>query len=868
MATFKSFSKLTLIVLIGIALYSCSSPGNSWSGSVPEETAFLIIPESGATVQSVIQSDYMPFLEDISSAAVQLVAEIDSNATESMPLHSILMYPGNSQNIQPIWVTRAPDNFLETIKNKYARDFSRNEYKFRDVTILSLKIQNREFFLTSFDDFMVMSESSYGIENMIRVYQGSRRGADLSDVELAPGSIILNTPAMDTWASQMTRVRYHPLINNALQGTAPASLTIVNTQDEQERALQFTGTIPITDDKSSMITALSHANKAITLDEYISSNVAAFGIFHRPAPTELTTELPDTTDSDIFLMNDSDRFAEIAKNLDSEFAIAMYAESGFLSSGEYLFLRKLQNPAAFRRQLESLASQDALTAVDNVYFAQSYALSQLLGSPLCNFKDFYINIVDDVAVISKRKGLTELVESDRNRRRVIYYEPFYENIKTGFPDQPSSVFVAGPDFNSYLAPYLTNGGAVQAITASFDYLSFSAQVDEAGENLSITLSTFNLEDQNQPFRENWFYNVGDAELSGPPVFANIGGSLDKEAVFATKNGTVYAISSDGTLLRQFRTDDDIPIGSPVVYDWYGSGRNVILQAAGDKIYGWDENGELLPKFPFRLTERITTPLSVTDLNGNRIPDAIVATADRRLHVLDGRGNNLAGWPVTTNAPINSKPYVGDYQNRKAVVAYSSNAVHAWDATGNLFPGFPQFINASFQGSPAKFKESLLGGAVDGNVYAIGPAIPFADSLNVYNSSSGSAPAVKALSVSNNPLVGAPDTNDGQVLATAQNGSVFLMNEKGALQLTKNMGQPSAQSWPARLVDIDGNGTDDIVALASYGRLYAWQISTGERIFNLPTTGMRHVQIGDLDGDGLTDIVAQTDEGVQSWTINR
>lgn len=866
MATIKSFSNLTLIILIGFVLYSCGSSADSWSGSIPEDTAFLIVPPSGATVQSVIQSEYMPFLEDISSAAVQLVAEIDSNATESMPLQSILMYPGNSQNIQPIWVTQAPDDFMETLKNKYARNFSQNEYKFRDRTILSLKIQNRDFFITSFADFLVMSESSYGIENMIRVYQGSLKGADLSGVELAPGSLVLNTPALDTWASQLARVSYHPIIKDALHGTAPTSLSLESIQKDRERDIQFTGTIPLKDEKSSLVAAISHENKAITLDKYISSNVAALGIFHWPAPTDLTADLPDTTDADIFLMNNSDTYAEIAKNLGSELAIAMYAESGFLSSGEHLFLRKLQNPAALRRQLESLSSEDAITAVDNVYFAQSYALAQLLGSPLCNFKDFYINIVDDVAVISKRKGLTELVASDRSRRRVIFYEPFYEKIKAGFPDQPSSIFVAGPEFNSFISSYLTNSNSVEALTASFDYFSFTAQIDEAGENLSISLSTYNLEDQNQPFRENWFYNVGNAELSGPPVFANIGGSLDEEAVFATKSGTVYAISANGTLLRQFRTDNDIPIGSPVVYDWYGTGRNVILLAAGDKIYGWDESGELLPKFPFRLTESITTPLTVTDLNGNRIPDAVVATADRRLHVLNGRGNDLSGWPVTTNAPINSKPFVGNYQNHQTVIAFSSNAVHAWDAGGNLLSDFPQFINASFQGSPTKFGESILGSAVDGNLYAIGEQVSFADSLNVY--SSGSSSAIKALSVSNNPLVGTPDTNDGELLATAQNGSVFLFNERGELQLTKNMGQPSAENWPARLVDIDGNSTDDIVALASYGRLYAWQTSTGERIFNLPTTGMRHVQIGDLDGDGLTDIVAQTDEGVQSWTLNR
>lgn len=407
---------------------------------------------------------------------------------------------------------------------------------------------------------------------------------------------------------------------------------------------------------------------------------------------------------------------------------------------------------------------------------------------------------------------------------------------------------------------------MDAFTSSFNYLTFTAQLDDNAENLAINIATFNQDEEDQPFRENWFYNVGNAELSGPPTFGNIAGNFNDEAVFATNSGRVYVIGTDGTLIQQFDTGTDVPVGSPVVYDWYGTGQNVILQAAGDKIYGWNENGEPLPKFPFRLTESITTPLIVTDINGNRIPDAIVATADRRLHVLNGRGNNLEGWPVTTNAPIRTKPYVGEYQNQMAVVAYSSNAAHAWDASGNLLPDFPQFINANFSGSPVPFGNTMLGGAVDGNLYALGPEIPFSDSLNI--GESGTNNMIGSINVSNQPLLGTPGTAEGQILSTAQNGSVFLFDEYGRLQLTKNMGQPSAENWPARLIDINGNGSTDIVALASYGRLYAWRASDGERIFNLPTAGMRHLTIGDMDGDELMELVAQTDEGVQSWTINR
>jgi len=299
-------------------------------------------------------------------------------------------------------------------------------------------------------------------------------------------------------------------------------------------------------------------------------------------------------------------------------------------------------------------------------------------------------------------------------------------------------------------------------------------------------------------------------------------------------------------------------------------------AAGSKIYGWDDNGDLLPKFPFELNEQITTPLTIADLNENRLPDAIVATADRKLHALNGRGNNLRGWPVTTNARIRSAPVVDYFENTRAVIAFSSNAVHAWNATGDALENFPTFVNAALNGSPFVFEDTILGNAVDGNLYAIGGESQFSDSLDVSGNSSQN---VQAVYVSNSSLTGTPSAaeltvkNDGDrfsekmILTTSSNGSLFLLSPDGQLRLTKSMGQPSADNWSSFITDINSDGKSDIVALANYGRLYAWSVETGERIFNLPTAGMSQLNITDLDGDGLKELVAQTEDGVQSWTID-
>ena len=62
-----------------------------------------------------------------------------------------------------------------------------------------------------------------------------------------------------------------------------------------------------------------------------------------------------------------------------------------------------------------------------------------------------------------------------------------------------------------------------------------------------------------------------------------------------------------------------------------------MQAAGTKIYAWNTNGLLLPQFPIEVGEEITTPLLVTDVLRNGIPELVIGTVARSVHVLDGRG---------------------------------------------------------------------------------------------------------------------------------------------------------------------------------------------------------------------------------------
>lgn len=874
----QSLSILSITAIV-LGLSSCRQlPDKHWTTAIPQKTLAVIIPESNVSPIQVMEEEYIPFLDDITSSAIQLISQVDSYPTVNLELKALSLYPDVRNKLQPVWIVEAPGYFIENLQRAFYRDFTQNKYYFQGQTMHKLHIRDRILFAAQLHELLLLSESSLAIEDAIRSYLGISPVASIDSAQIKPPSLILNTRSMDRWVAQLAKVGHHPDISGSFKGLGPAVLNVSRGSEEKRNELEFTGNIPLTDEPTSeLVAALSTVNSPLTLDRYISSNASSFAIFRLSPRLAPPSTIPDTTRLDSLLLKDIVHYAHIARALNPEFALVTYAESGFLSTGEHLYLRRLKDRNAFLELLNELAREGFLRRIGNTYFAQSQALAGLIGSELCNYTDFYLEVTGDIVVISKRQGLAEVVESDRSRRRVIYYDPDYMNIRRNLPSQVSGFVFANTDFYDFIEPYLAPNNYVNAITSKFSQLTISLQLDQDLQNLAFHLRTYTKEESDIPYEEQWFFPTGGADLSGEPVLADLRGSRRDEIVFATNSGSVYMLATDGTIVMQANTDSDRPVGSPVVYDWYATNQNVILLAAGNKIYGWDDTGTALPKFPFELDEPITTPLTVSDLNKNGLPEAIVATADRKLHVLDGRGNNISGWPLTTNAVIRHKPVVDFFQGDLTLIAFSENAVHAWNPDGSSKNTYPRFINASLTGSPVLHKGQVLGGAADGYLYAIGENRLFSDSLNVYSNLSGSSD-LEAVYISNSPLTGSPSIHsltvqseegtfqETMILTMSNNGSMFLVNEQGQLRFTQSMGQPAARDFSPFIVDLHNDGVQEIIALAGFGRLYAWQVTDGERIYALPTSGMKYPIVTDLDGNGNKELIAQTREGVRCWTM--
>lgn len=880
----QRFLHLTGILVLLITVASCSStPDEPWIKAVPASTPVMILPAPGSTFQSVLNAEYTPFIDDITTSAMHLVNKVSEGAGTSVGVKAMLLYPSTSNTWQPVWVTEAPADFIATISKEYDKKFTQGQYYFDGQTIHKLYIQDHIIYAVQMRRWLIVSENSLGVEEAVRTYLGKEPAIEMKPGQLSPSRLVINTPHLDNWVNELAQVAYRPNIDSAFTGTLPAVLNVKSFSDDQNKALRISGNIPLKEQgKSPLVAALTQGNSELTLDRYISSNAAAFGIFRRPAVSVLPKKMENPTPLDSVLLERPDLYRDLAKPVASEFAMEMFAESGFLSVGEHLFIRRLSDYNAFYAALGKLADEDLVDRQGNTWYIESKLIARLIGSDLCSFDAFYLGRTRNGVVISKRKGLTESVESDRSRRRVIFYEDNYRRIKKDFPDQISGLVVANSErFKDFIKPYLSPDNYMSALTSKFDYLAMTFSTQPDAQQTAFDLTTYKKEESSLPYRERWLFPTNGSELTGQSVLSDIGGSSRDEVIFSTTGNRVYALATDGTVVLQTSTGSDRPIGSPVIYDWYGNNQDVILLAAGNKIYGWNTAGNSLPKFPMEMEENITAPLRVADVTRNGIPELIVATADRKVHLLDGRGQDIQGWPRTTNTVVKTAPLFANIDRRWSIFAFSENTLHAWNADGQIRTGFPKFINASFTGSPTVAENHILGNAADGRLYAFGRQQMFSDSLNVYQNMPGSSDEIKteAIYAANASMNGSPTVKDltiteGEqavngtfILTLSENGSVFLFNKKGALKFTASMGQPSAPGFSPFVANVHNDGSQEILSLADYGRLYAWDARTGERSYSsLPTTSMTYPVIVDLDGDGNRELIAQTREGVRCWTI--
>lgn len=886
---------LILFVFFGFSCQRFSQ--QHWSKALPEYTPIIITADANSTPADLLSGEYMTWFDSMTPADRNKTEQFLSYVTlEDVYAEALVVFPHNSDDWMPVLVARTSRNLLPAAANHFTRPFTGNRYSFLGATIYQMYLDTENILYTvQLNDWVFITQSSFAIEEMVRTYTGDQASVSLTSNQLQSGRIIVNTPFLDRYVSLETAVRYRPSLRNAFKGSGIVSLSVTSTNESgvSNPAYSFEGTMGLKSiaERSNLVRGISTRNHSNVLDRYISQDVAVAALFSR-LPDMIVPQNESENPIDRHMRANPSEFAAIAETLSPNFAFAAFASSGFLNVGEYAYLRLLDNRSAFVRSLDQLADDGVISKESsNTYLVRGQSLAYLLSGGLTTFEIHYITITDDAAIITQRPGVAQKLASDRSRRRSLYYEENYLAIRRSFTDQLGGfLYVQSEEFIKYAESLLNLVNSVDLIADRFDVLAMGFRLEDSGERLTWTTKSYNVERSTRLYEERWIASLDGTDLSGEPVFANIGGSPRDEVIAATQGGLVVALAADGTQVFRIRTDDDTPVGPPVAFDWYANNQMAILIGAGNKIYAWNNTGTPLPNFPIVLNETISAPIRIADITRNGLPEIVVATADRMVHVLDQRGNNINGWPQSVNSSVRTTPVIETIGNRRVIFAYAENVVFSWDNLGVMRTGYPVFNRAPLRGPLLWDRNHLLAGTADGAIVTIGAGDYFSNDYAIsagIDDGSAENIRIQTLELTNGNLILLPrvstqtvnirrgsdesesfeTVNEPMLFASAENGSILGVNQSGALRFTQSLGQPAMSNTSPILADLNRNGRTQILGLAGFGRLYGWNLQRGDRYLSIPTASVMYPVVFDLISNGRMEIVAGTRDGLRVWTIN-
>ena len=337
--------------------------------------------------------------------------------------------------------------------------------------------------------------------------------------------------------------------------------------------------------------------------------------------------------------------------------------------------------------------------------------------------------------------------------------------------------------------------------------------------------------------------------SGAPSYGDIDGDEEPEivasAIWTMTSGHIYAFERNGTPCPGFPIVHGYSSRTPVLADLDGNGTMEIITNKRmwplGEAWVYSGDGTVYPGWPQPLDHVPASSAGVGDITGDGIPEIVVESYSS-LYVYDINGNVLPGFPFVLPFSMThsySSPVLVDLDNdglREIIIGTHGTGggyVFVLRNDGTNFPGWPQPTGQWIYGPPAV-------GYIDGDNsldIAVGDQVL----------SGTPADFLYAWNVSGNPLTGFPAgpinaINTQVMLADLDgDGSTELMvddNTDAGIYLGFNHNGTPLAGWPLRVIgttfsnnpcvgDIDGDGMMEIIGAGKEGftdpitHLYLW-----------------------------------------------
>lgn len=369
----------------------------------------------------------------------------------------------------------------------------------------------------------------------------------------------------------------------------------------------------------------------------------------------------------------------------------------------------------------------------------------------------------------------------------------------------------------------------------------------------------------------WPKALAPANADSEPAYADLDGDGRQEILLSTYGSNLLAVINawreDGSPLPGWpvMASNVNKARTPSIGDIDGDGDlEIVVGSENARVAAWHGDGSLVAGFPRQPSfGNIFRGVVLANFDDDPALEIVVPMVTGVISVLNGDGTSLPGWPQSLMTLAWSATAVGDIDrdgrmeivNRKAdrfsVVNHDGTPLCCW-ASATLNPA--TYISPAI----ADLGPGGLPRVVDVDAYGY---------LRTY-SSVGAQTSLSSIEVpfDNSGLaIGELDGSGLKVFVGDETGRLYGLNASGAV----------LPGWPVRvndqvsgaplILDLDGDGRQDVLAASREGGLYGWDPS-GNQIMGLfiPTGVLRTPAAGDLDGDGDLELIV-VDEG-QNITV--
>jgi hypothetical protein len=585
-------------------------------------------------------------------------------------------------NLNPSTAT----GFINEIKERIPSGsrFQPRQYSSTDVLEYYDSENNRLWSISLLSDLVVISSSSFLVEEAIRFYVNEDQQSFHALVKSIPynseaqGRLLLAGKGIGSLLKGIGGQRESATISalEIMAGVAALDLYL------EENQMVFKG--PVVYDEEVDFTPSIQANLA-AIEEVISNRTLAI--------TQLNLE-------SIYETQKISNRAFTARATFSGDIQRKLLDKGFLDSftGE-LYLLDLENAGGANQNLALLArTRDAAVAVqllkefqesesdegsdfysghEILYLSEEDFPAHLFAGKFPGFGQTFITFENDVLIFTNSQQAMKLVLDDirsgstwgKSSNAPIAKKDLSPT--SGFSrlyltDQiwDSWVNKANPSWSSFLQKY---GEAFQ----SFPWISF--KVNQLQGRTEATLS-FPYDGKSKPTIETTEaislqpsnrISLAQRLTYGPKSIINYQDNTE-DLLVQDQDHILHLINSAGQEVYSEQLSG--PIVSDVFQiDYYKNGKLQLLLATQDKIYGIDRLGDPLPSYPISLDGEKMTHLNLVDYSNSKDYRYFISTEGGNLFLLDKTGEKLEGWnpnrigAKTVDAPTHYRvPGKGDY----------------------------------------------------------------------------------------------------------------------------------------------------------------------------------------------------------------